>query len=43
MAFKKTTAMEAYRFYEGGPDTGEYVLLDQELKVDNIKVRKGRQ
>jgi hypothetical protein len=39
----KTAAMEAYRFMFGeGSDEGEYVLLDETLTVEGIKMPKVR-
>ena len=37
-----TYAMEAYRFNHGKPESGEYILLDQELVVDGIRIPKVR-
>ena len=38
----ETAAMEAYSFHWGDPQGGEYVLLDEELVVDGIKIPKIR-
>jgi hypothetical protein len=35
-------AMEAYSFHWGNPEAGEYVLLDEELLVNGIKIPKVR-
>lgn len=37
-----TYAMEAYRFNHGKPESGEYVLLEQEVVVDGIRMPKVR-
>lgn len=37
-----TAAMEAYSFHWGDPQAGEYVLLDEELTVNGIKIPKVR-
>ena len=37
-----TTAMEAYSFHWGDPEAGEYVLLQDELVVNNVKLPKVR-
>lgn len=39
----ETTAMKAYRFHHGSPESGEYILLDEELTVDGVKLPKVRQ
>lgn len=39
----QTFALKAYRFKHGSPDSGEYILLDQEVIVDGVilpKIRK---
>lgn len=38
----KTATMEAYSFHWGDPEAGEYVLLDEELLVNGIKIPKVR-
>ncbi len=39
----KTSAMEAYRFmFSAGSDEGEYILLDETLTIDDIKIPKVR-
>ena len=38
----ETAAMEAYSFHWGDPEGGEYVLLDEELTVNGIKIPKVR-
>lgn len=38
----KTSAMKAYRFNHGKPESGEYILLEQELIVDKVKFPKVR-
>lgn len=38
----ETHAMKAYRFNHGDPESGEYILLEQELTVDGIKLPKVR-
>ena len=38
----KTAAMEAYSFDWGNPEAGEYVLLNEELVVNGIKLPKVR-
>lgn len=38
----KTSAMEAYSFHWGNPEAGEYVLLNEELLVNGIKIPKVR-
>lgn len=38
----QTYAMQAYRFNHGEPKTGEYILLEQELTVQQIKIPKVR-
>lgn len=38
----ETYAMEAYRFNHGKPESGEYVLLEQEVEVDGIRMPKVR-
>lgn len=38
----ETHAMKAYRFNHGDPKSGEYILLEQELLVDGIKIPKIR-
>jgi ribosomal protein L24E len=38
----ETSAMKAYKFNHGEPGSGEYILLDQELIVDGIKIPKVR-
>lgn len=35
-------AMEAYRFNHGEPESGEYILLDEEVVVDGIRIPKVR-
>lgn len=37
-----TYAMEAYRFNHGEPQSGELIILDQELTVQDIKIPKVR-
>lgn len=37
-----TAAMEAYSFHWGDPEAGEYVLLDEELLVQRIRIPKVR-
>ncbi|WP_460923303.1 DUF6503 family protein [Pontibacter brevis] len=38
----ETYAMEAYRFNHGQPESGEYILLEQEVVVDGIRIPKVR-
>lgn len=38
----ETTAMKAYRFHHGKPNSGEYILLEEELTVDGVKLPKLR-
>lgn len=38
----ETYAMEAYRFNHGKPESGEYILLEQEELVDGIRMPKVR-
>lgn len=38
----ETAALRAYRFNHGEPGSGEYILLDQELTVQGIKIPKVR-
>lgn len=38
----ETYAMEAYRFNHGKPESGEYILLEQEVVVDGIRIPKVR-
>lgn len=38
----RTSAMEAYSFHWGEPEGGEYVLLDEEMLVNGIKLPKIR-
>ena len=38
----ETYAMEAYRFNHGEPESGEYVLLEQDVEVDGIRIPKVR-
>ena len=38
----KTAAMEAYSFHWGEPEAGEYVLLEEEIVVNGIKIPKVR-
>ncbi len=38
----QTYAMQAYQFNHGKPETGEYILLDQEVTVQGIKLPKVR-
>lgn len=38
----QTHAMKAYKFNHGDPESGEYILLEQELTVDGIKIPKVR-
>jgi hypothetical protein len=38
----ETAAMEAYSFHWGDPEAGEYVLLNEELVVNDIKLPKVR-
>lgn len=38
----ETSAMKAYKFNHGKPESGEYILLDQELIVDGVKLPKIR-
>ena len=38
----QTYAMQAYRFNHGEPKTGEYIMLEQELTVQQIKIPKVR-
>jgi hypothetical protein len=39
----KTSAIEAYRFmFSAGSDEGEYILLDETLTIDDIKIPKVR-
>jgi hypothetical protein len=38
----ETSALKAYRFNHGKPETGEYILLEQELNVDGVKLPKIR-
>ncbi len=38
----QTSALKAYRFNHGTPESGEYILLDQELKVNDVKLPKIR-
>jgi hypothetical protein len=35
-------AMKAYRFNHGEPESGEYILLEQELSIEGIKIPKVR-
>ncbi|MFD3000178.1 DUF6503 family protein [Pontibacter toksunensis] len=35
-------AMEAYRFNHGQPESGEYILLEEEVVVDSIRIPKVR-
>jgi hypothetical protein len=37
-----TAAMEAYSFHWGNPEAGEYVLLEEELEVNEIKLPRVR-
>jgi hypothetical protein len=37
-----TAAMEAYSFHWGDPEAGEYVLLEEELEVNEIKLPRVR-
>ncbi len=37
-----TSAMKVYKFNHGEPGSGEYILLDEELIVDGIKIPKVR-
>ncbi len=37
-----TYAMEAYRFNHGKPESGEYILLEEEVIVDGIRIPKVR-
>jgi hypothetical protein len=34
--------MKAYRFNHGEPESGEYILLEQELTIEGIKIPKVR-
>ncbi|RDV15084.1 hypothetical protein DXT99_10440 [Pontibacter diazotrophicus] len=38
----ETYAMEAYRFNHGQPESGEYILLEQEVVVEGIRIPKVR-
>ncbi|WP_162051754.1 DUF6503 family protein [Pontibacter pamirensis] len=38
----ETYAMKAYRFNHGQPESGEYILLEQEVVVDEIRIPKVR-
>lgn len=38
----ETYAMEAYRFNHGKPESGEYIVLEQEVVVDGIRIPKVR-
>jgi hypothetical protein len=38
----KTSAMKAYKFNHGKPESGEYILLEQEITVDKVKLPKIR-
>lgn len=38
----ETYAMQAYRFHHGKPDSGEYILLEQEEIVEGIRIPKVR-
>ena len=38
----ETYAMEAYRFNHGKPESGEYILLEQEVVVGGIRIPKVR-
>jgi hypothetical protein len=38
----QTYALQAYRFNHGDPESGEYILLDQEVTVQGIKIPKVR-
>jgi hypothetical protein len=38
----KTSAMRGYRFNHGKPETGEYILLEDELTVNGVKLPKVR-
>ncbi len=38
----QTSALQAYRFNHGEPESGEYILLEQEEVVQGIKIPKVR-
>ena len=38
----QTSALKAYRFNHGTPKSGEYILLDQEISVNDVKLPKIR-
>jgi hypothetical protein len=38
----ETSALKAYRFNHGEPESGEYILLEQELNVNGMKLPKIR-
>lgn len=38
----ETSALKAYRFNHGKPETGEYILLEDELNVNGVKMPKIR-
>ncbi|HEV8079142.1 MAG TPA: DUF6503 family protein [Chitinophagaceae bacterium] len=38
----QTSALKAYRFNHGKPESGEYILLDQEININGIRLPKIR-
>ncbi len=38
----KTSALKAYKFNHGKPESGEYILLEEELNVNGVKLPKIR-
>ncbi len=38
----QTSALKAYRFNHDTPESGEYILLDQEIRVNDVKLPKIR-